>query len=102
MERVALLSNEKERIVKLALSEGGVRVASSNPTKGRANEPISLCRYSGEPLEILFNADFVKGAIIACQSEDVHIEFIGQLKPFTIRNLQDESQVQIVTPTRSY
>lgn len=102
MDRVALLSNEKERIVKLTMSEGSVTVQSSNPATGRAKEKIELCRYSGDPLEILFNVLFVNGAIRACNSEDVHIEFVGHLKPFTIRNVEDESQVQIVTPTRSY
>lgn len=103
MERVALLAaNERENIVKLSLSENGVVVSSRSPLSGSATETISTCKYSGEALDISFNYLFVSAAIKACQSEDVNIGFLGEMKPFSVRVNEDPTHVQIVTPVRTY
>jgi len=59
MERVSLLSSERERIVRLIMSENLVQVSSSSPNAGRASEVVPTCRYSGEPLSIHFNVGYV-------------------------------------------
>jgi DNA polymerase-3 subunit beta len=103
MERVALLAaNERENIVKLSLSENGVVVSSRSPLSGSATETISTCKYSGEALDISFNHLFVSAAVKACQSEDVIIGFLGEMKPFSVRVNEDPAHVQIVTPVRTY
>lgn len=102
MERVSLLSSERERIVRLTMSENLVQVSSSSPNAGRASEVVPTCRYSGEPLSIHFNVGYVTAAIRACGSDDIHIEFTGELKPFEVKNLEDDSQTQIITPTRTF
>lgn len=103
MERVALLAaNERENIVKLSLSENGVVVSSRSPLSGSATETISTCKYSGEALDISFNYLFVSAAVKACQSEDVNIGFLGEMKPFSVRVNEDPAHVQIVTPVRTY
>lgn len=103
MERVALLAaNERENIVKLSLSENGVVVSSRSPLSGSATETISTCKYSGEALDISFNYLFVSAAVKACQSEDVIIGFLGEMKPFSVRVNEDPAHVQIVTPVRTY
>lgn len=103
MERVALLAaNERENIVKLSLSENGVVVSSRSPLSGSATETIATCKYSGEALEISFNYLFVSAAVKACQSEDVTVGFLGEMKPFSVRVNEDPTHVQIVTPVRTY
>ncbi len=103
MERVALLAaNERENIVKLSLSEGAVVISSRSPLSGSATETISTCKYSGEALDISFNYLFVAAAVKACQSEDVHVGFLGEMKPFSVKVNDDPTHVQIVTPVRTY
>ena len=102
MERVSLLSIERENVVKLSMGDTGVEVSSKSAEVGSAVETIGTCQYTGDRLEVSFNSDYVMAAIRACQSEDVTMAFLGEMKPFVIKNTKDESQVQLVTPVRTY
>ena len=35
-------------------------------------------------------------------AEDVTIAFVGEMKPFVIKNTSDDSIIQVVTPVRTY
>lgn len=102
MERVSLLLSEKESVVKLTMSSEGVEVSTKSSQIGSATERINTCQYEGERLEISFNSNYVIEAIKACDSEDVTLAFLGEMKPFVIKNAQDDSQIQLVTPMRTY
>jgi len=102
MERVSLLLSEKENVVKLTMSNDGVEVSTKSSQVGSATERIGTCQYEGERLEISFNSNYVIEAIKACGSEDVTLAFLGEMKPFVIKNGQDVSQIQLVTPMRTY
>ena len=69
---------------------------------GSATEAINVCQYNSDRLEISFNASYVADAIKACGSEDVVIQFLGEMKPFVVKNPNDETQIQLITPMRTY
>ncbi len=102
MERVSLLSVERENVVKISMSEDRVEVSSKSSQIGSAVESISTFQYTGERLEISFNSAYVAQAIRATKSEDVTLAFVGEMKPFVVKNVKDESLVQLVTPVRTY
>lgn len=102
MERVSLLSIERENVVKLSMSEEGIEISAKSAEVGSAVEKIVTFQYTGERLEVSFNSDYVMAAIRAAQSEDVTLAFLGEMKPFVVKNAKDESQVQLVTPVRTY
>ncbi|MCF0117815.1 MAG: DNA polymerase III subunit beta [Bacilli bacterium] len=102
MDRVSLLLVEKENVVKLTMSDQGVEVSAKSNQIGSAIEQINIYQYNSDRLEVSFNATYVADAIKACRSEDVSIEFLGEMKPFVVRNTNDESQVQLITPMRTY
>lgn len=101
MERVSLLSTEYEGVIKLCMNEDEVEMISRSSTNGSANEKLSVFQFSGEDLEISFKASFVADAIRACKSEDVTIAFVGEMKPFIVKNVKDESVEMLLTPLRS-
>ena len=102
MQRVSLLAVERERIVKLSLSDNGVEVSSKSEQIGSANERIELYQYEGGRFDISFNVDYVSDAIKAAQSEDVILSFAGEMNAFRVTSSEDQSIVQIITPVRSY
>lgn len=102
MDRVSLLLSEKDNVVKLTMTRENVEVSTKSSQVGSASEKISVCQYDGERMEVSFNASYVMDAIKACGSEDVTLAFLGEMKPFVIRNDQDASQIQLVTPMRTY
>ena len=101
MERVSLLSADRDGVVKLVMTEDEVEVFSRNSTVGSANEKIQTFQYSGERLEISFRASFVADAVKAVKSEDVTISFVGEMKPFVVKSCSDDTVDMLVTPLRS-
>ena len=97
MDRVSLFGN----VIKLIMTEDEVEMISRSATFGSANVKLSTFQFSGERLEISFNAQFVGDAIRAVASEDVTISFIGEMKPFVVKNVKDDSIDMLVTPLRS-
>jgi DNA polymerase-3 subunit beta len=58
VKRVALLSNERSRAVKLEIGKGKVEVTSSSSEFGEAREELPV-EYAGPALTISFNAQYV-------------------------------------------
>ncbi len=101
IERLSVLSQGVAPVVKLTMSDRGVEVSSANSQTGSGIERINTYQYSGERLEIAFNSIFVCDAIKALGSEDVNFNFVGEMKPFVIKNPNDDSIVELITPMRS-
>lgn len=70
--RVAILSSEKYRGVRLSLTNKALRVTAHNPEQEEAQEEVGI-EYSGETLEIGFNVNYMIEAISALRSD--HITF---------------------------
>ena len=68
--RVAILSSEKYRGVRLSLSNKTLHVTAHNPEQEEAQEEISA-DYTGESMEIGFNVNYMIEAISALNSEQV-------------------------------
>ena len=73
VRRVAILSNERSRAVKMILEKGKVEVTSSSPEFGEAHEPIPI-EYNGPSLTICFNAQYVLDFLGVVESEIVALE----------------------------
>ncbi len=102
IERTNILSIDRENVVDLSMSEDGVEISAKSSQVGSACEKIEMFKFEGEPLKISFNSEFVLAAVRALSSEDVTFLFVGEMKPFVIKNAADESVIQIVTPVRTY
>ena len=102
IERANILSIDRENVVDLTMSENGVEISAKSSQVGSAVERIELFKFEGDALKISFNSEFVLAAVRALASEDVTFLFVGEMKPFVIKNAADESIIQIVTPVRTY
>ena len=102
IDRANILSLDRENVVDLYMSEHGVEISSKSSQIGSAVEKLEMFRYEGAPLRISFNSEFVLAAIRALNCEDVTLAFVGEMKPFVVKNAKDDSIIQIVTPVRTY
>ena len=102
IDRVNILSIDRENVVDLFLDEDNVEISAKSTQVGSASEKIETFKFEGNNLQISFNSEFVSSAIRALGSEDVTFLFVGEMKPFVIKNPNDESILQIVTPVRTY
>jgi len=70
LARVAILSSEKYRGVRLNLANKTLRVTAHNPEQEEAQEEIGT-DYAGENMEIGFNVNYMIDAISALHSEQI-------------------------------
>jgi len=68
LTRVAILSNDKYRAVRLTVEPGLLRVVANNPEQEEAEEEIPV-EYDGESLEIGFNVSYLIDALAAVPTE---------------------------------
>ena len=102
IERANILSIDRENVVDLRMNADSIEVSAKSSQVGSAVEKIDTFKFDGDNLQISFNSEFVLSAIRSLGCEDVVLEFVGEMKPFVIKNPNDDSVVQIVTPVRTY
>jgi DNA polymerase-3 subunit beta len=73
VKRVALLSNERSRAVKIQIDKGKVDVTSSSPDLGEAKETLPV-EYAGPSLQICFNAQYVLDFLSAVSTDAVSLD----------------------------
>ena len=73
VKRVALLSNERSRAIKVQIEKGKVDVTSSSPDLGEAKETLTV-DYSGPGLQICFNAQYVLDFLAAVSTDVVSLD----------------------------
>lgn len=73
IRRVSLLSSERSRAVKLALSSGRLELAASSPDLGEAKESLPV-EYQGGAVEVGFNAQYLLDFLSAAGSDTVTLE----------------------------
>lgn len=101
LKRLAIVSADRDGVIKLIMSSEGVEILSRSTLAGSANEKLTMCSFDGERFEISFKSSFVIDAISALRSEDVTICFVGEMKPFVVKNVNDDSVDMLVTPLRA-
>jgi len=72
VKRVALLSNERSRAVKIQIDKGKVDVTSSSPDLGEAKETLPV-DYDGASMQICFNAQYVLDFLAAVTTDVVSL-----------------------------
>ena len=78
VKRVALLSSERSRAVKLQIDAGKVEITSSSPEVGEASEVLAV-EYEGEALGICFNAQYLLDFLGVVETDNVGLDFKDEL-----------------------
>lgn len=102
IDRASLLSVDRSNVVKLTVNKERLEISSKSQEIGSVTEKIESFVYEGTPLEISFTAKYVIEAIRALGTEDVALCFKGDMKPFVLKNLKDDSVIQLILPVRTY
>ncbi len=84
--------------LRLRFAEGELAVSAQTQDVGEAHESIQI-DYSGDPLEIGFNPDFLRDGLEAVAGETVQLKLINPLRPGLIVS-PDESFSYLIMPIR--
>jgi DNA polymerase-3 subunit beta len=99
VRRVALLSSEHSRVVKLEFSAGLLRLSSSNPDLGEASEELDL-DYAGDELAIAFSARYLVEALGAVAGKEVQLGLCDALSPCQLVPTDDADTLAVIMPIR--
>lgn len=99
VDRVATISQERSRAVKLALDEDRLTLSVNSPDAGMATEEL-VVGYGAEALEIGFNAKYLLEIAGQIDRENAVFLFNGSGDPALVREGGDTSAVYVVMPMR--
>ncbi|AWI82345.1 DNA polymerase III subunit beta [Alloyangia pacifica] len=99
VDRVATVSSERSRAVKLQLDEDRLILSVNAPDSGAAEEELAVA-YGDEPLEIGFNAKYLLEIASQVDRENAVFMFNSSGDPTLMREGTDTSAVYVVMPMR--
>jgi DNA polymerase-3 subunit beta len=99
VDRVATVSSERSRAVKLALDEDRLILSVNAPDSGNAEEELAVA-YGDDHLEIGFNAKYLLEIASQVDRENAVFLFNSSGDPTLMREGNDTSAVYVVMPMR--
>ncbi len=99
VDRVATVSSERSRAVKLQLDEDRLILSVNAPDSGAAEEELAVA-YGDEKLEIGFNAKYLLEIASQVDRENAVFLFNSAGDPTLMREGNDHSAVYVVMPMR--
>ena len=99
---VAVIKNDGIPVVRLALNNQEIIVSSKSQEVGSSKENLIYEKHEGEPLTISFSGKYVYDAIRFLDCPQIVVDFTTDMKPFVIRNPEDDSIIQLILPVRTY
>ena len=99
VDRVATISAEKSRSIKLTLDKDSLALAVNNPEHGNANEDLAV-DYSADPLEIGFNAKYLMDVCSQIEGRDIHIHLSDPASPALVKDAEDPNALFVLMPLR--
>lgn len=99
VDRVATVSSERSRAIKLALEADKLELSITAPERGTAREELAVA-YGDERLEIGFNAKYLEEIARQVDHENAVFLFNSANDPTLMRDGDDASAVYVVMPMR--
>jgi DNA polymerase III subunit beta len=99
VDRVATVSSERSRAVKLSLEEDRLVLSVNSPDSGAAEEELAVA-YGDDRLEIGFNAKYLLEIASQVDRENAVFLFNSAADPTLMREGNDTTAVYVVMPMR--
>ncbi|MCG2634028.1 MAG: DNA polymerase III subunit beta [Gammaproteobacteria bacterium] len=99
LQRVAILSSEKYRAVRLEFYGSELKLSARNPDQEEAEELLEI-EYQGEPLEIGFNVNYLLDVLSAVEADTVEMQLADSSSSCLIAQPGETSERYVVMPLR--
>jgi DNA polymerase-3 subunit beta len=99
VDRVATISTEKSRAVKLAINGTNVVLSASNADSGSASEELEVA-YEADNMEIGFNARYLLDITQQIEGDTAELSLADAAAPTIIRDHADHSALYVLMPMR--
>ena len=103
IDRVSILTSDKEKNIVTLETDGDTLILKSSSVEvGRVEEKMTIKKNNDENIKISFSAKYMMEALKSFSTENVDIDFVGEIKPILIKSREDETLTQLVLPIRTY
>lgn len=99
LERVAIMVNEKNSIVKFEFGDNTLKLSGDSPDAGNSQDIIDI-KYSGEPLTIAFNYKFILEFLKIVESEAISVKLNSSLSATVFAPCSEEDYIYLVMPVQ--
>jgi DNA polymerase III subunit beta len=99
LKRMAILSSEKFKGVKIDVNPEQVIISSSNPELGEAREEIEV-QYDGNSISTRFNAKYLIDVLSVMEDREVELKLKDELSPVIMKSVQEEDFMAVIMPMR--
>jgi DNA polymerase III subunit beta len=99
LQRAAILSNEKFRGVRWVLTDGSLKIVSSNADQEEAQEEVEV-KYNGDALDIGFNVNYLLDVLNNVPGEELECAFGDSSSSALISYASEKGFKYVVMPMR--
>jgi DNA polymerase-3 subunit beta len=99
LSRVAILSNEKYKGIRLDLSNQLMTINANNPEQDEAEESL-VVDFNGDEMSMGFNSSYLMDALNVIESEVVRVSFTDTNSSCLLEDPNDESSRFVIMPMR--
>ncbi len=99
VDRVATISAEKSRSVKLSLSDSNLSLTVNNPESGQAREDMPV-NYDADAMEIGFNAKYLMDVAGQIEGQDATFKLDSASAPALVTDSEDDHALFVLMPLR--
>ncbi|GAB4125811.1 MAG: DNA polymerase III subunit beta [Rhodothalassiaceae bacterium] len=98
-DRVATISSDRSRAVKLSLEREKLTLSVTSPENGTATEEL-VAKYDADPMEIGFNARYLIDILDEVEGLEVEAMLNDATSPTVLRDPSDPSALYVLMPMR--
>ncbi len=103
IDRAALLTQNKEKnIVKMNIKNKVMKISSFSSEIGKVEEELNVSVDDKKEIDISFSAKYMLEALKTINSEKLIILLNSELKPIVIKSIEDETNIQLILPIKTY
>ncbi|MFZ8932883.1 MAG: DNA polymerase III subunit beta [Bacteriovoracaceae bacterium] len=99
VRRIKIMSNEKSNGVRIKLNKNQMSISANHPSLGEALEFVPI-NYTGNDMEIGFNAKYLIDTLSNLDDGDINIELNNELSPVIIRSEKVPNYLGIIMPLK--
>lgn len=99
VDRVSVITSEKSRGIKLALSGSKITLSASSSEQGTATEELSVS-YGADPVEIGFNSRYLLDMMAQVEGDTAQFVFADSNSPTIVRDPADVGALYVIMPMR--
>lgn len=99
VDRVSVITSEKSRGIKLALSDSKLTLSASSAEQGTATEELAVS-YGADGVEIGFNSRYLLDMMAQVEGETAQFVFADSNSPTIVRDPADVGALYVIMPMR--